>query len=128
MLKFDENVTVIEKLKYVLILAERLIRGNLKFIFHSKKSFKIFVGRHTIIRNKKRLHFNGGIKIGDYVELDGLAQNDVRFGDNVSLGKFTIMRGSGRISNLGKGIKVGNNFSCGDFCFFGSAGRNRNRR
>ena len=51
-----------------------------------------------------------------------MAKKDIYFGDNISLGKYTIMRGSGRISELGKGIKIGHNFGCGDFCFFGSAG------
>lgn len=118
----DKNVSNIEKIKFYIDIIERLIRGNIKFLFHKKKSYKILIGRHTKIKNKKRIHFNGSLKIADYVELDGLAKKDIYFGDNISLGKYTIMRGSGRISELGKGIKIGHNFGCGDFCFFGSAG------
>lgn len=121
-MKFDKNVTVIEKTKYICDRIEKIIRGNIKFLFYKKKSLKILVGRHTIIRNKRRIHFSGSMRIGDYVELDGLAKNDIYFGNNISLGKYTIMRGSGRIEELGKGIKIGDNFGCGDFCFFGSAG------
>lgn len=121
-MKIDEDVTNIEKIKYYFDILEMLIRGNIKFLFHKKKSYKILIGRHTKIKNKKRIHFNGSLKIADYVELNGLAKNDIYFGSNISLGKYTIMRGSGRIEGLGKGIKIGDNFGCGDFCFFGSAG------
>lgn len=121
-MKFDNSMKKIEKIKYSCNIIEKLIRGNIKFLFHKKKSYKILVGRHTLIRNKRRIHFNGNLKIGDYVEIDGLSKKDITLGKNISLGNYTIMRGSGRVEELGKGIKIGDDFGCGDFCFFGSAG------
>ena len=111
-MKFDKEVTLSEKINYILRYIESIIRGNIKFLFHKKNSYKILIGRHTTIRNKKRIHFDGRLKIADYVELDGLAKNDIYFGKNVSLGKYTIMRGSSSIQTLGKGIKLGNNTTC----------------
>ena len=99
-----------------------LIRGNIKFIFNKKKSHKILVGKRVIIRNRNRIHLEGKIRIGDYVEIDGLSKDGISFGKDVSIGRYSIIRGSNWIDNLGKGIKIGNNFGCGDFCFFGAAG------
>lgn len=112
----------IEKIKYKIEIMIKLIRGNLKFLFVKKNSYKILVGKHTKIKNKNRIHFKGKIGINDYVEINGLAQKDIYLGDNITIGNYTIMRGSNTIDKLGKGIKIGDNFSCGDFCFFGSAG------
>ena len=127
-MKFDKEVSLLEKTSFILRYIESLIRGNIKFLFHKKNSHKILVGRHTTIRNKKRIHFEGRLKIADYVELDGLAKNDIYLGKNVSLGKYTIMRGSSSIQELGKGIKIGNNTTCRRFLLLWKCRRNRNRK
>ena len=117
----DKNLSKIDLLKFCYRKIIKLIRGNIIFLFH-KGSRKIYVGEKTQLRNKRYIKFNGKIVINDYVEIDGLSINGICFGDNINIGKYSIIRASGRIAQLGKGIKIGNNFSCGDFCFFGSAG------
>lgn len=121
-ISYDKSMTKIEIFKFLLRNVLMLIRGNIRFIFKKKKSHKIIVGKKVIIRNKRRIHFEGSIRIGDYAEIDGLSKNGIHFGRNVSIGKYSIMRGSNWIDNLGRGIKIGDNFGCGDFCFFGAGG------
>lgn len=43
-------------------------------------------------------------------------------GDNIRIGYFSRILCTGALKNIGKGMKIGNNFGCGENCFFGAAG------
>ena len=98
------------------------LRGRIRQIGIKGKNKKIQLGKKVQIRNKRFINIEGKIKIRDYVEIDGMSENGISIGKNAIIGKYTIMRGSSTLLNLGKGIKIGNNFCCGDYTFFGASG------
>ena len=93
-----------------------LIRGYLKF------GRKIFIGKNCKVRNTRGIITGNNITFDDYVNIDGFAKEKVILGDNVKIGKYSIISCTSHMSKYGKGIKIGNNSSCGQFCEFGAAG------
>ena len=66
--------------------------------------------------------FSGKIQLEDYVEIDAISFNGVQLGSNCRIGRYSSMRASNHYRLLGKGVSIGNNFSCGDFTFLGAQG------
>ena len=98
-----------------------LIRGILKGVFINKKGI-IFIGKKVNIRCKKNILIGKNVVFNNYVKIDALAQEKVIIGDNASIGESTSIMCTGSFENIGKGLIIGNNFSCGYECFFGCAG------
>ncbi len=118
----DERIHILDVIRWEIRYLIENIRGRIKSIGIKGKNKKIQCGKKVQIRNKRFIHIEGKIKIRDYVEIDGISKNGIQIGDNAIIGKYSIMRASSTLLNLGKGIKIGNNFSCGDYTFFGASG------
>lgn len=100
-----------------------LIRGTfLKFFLGSSDGI-IFLGRRCKIMYKSRIHFGKTITIGDNVEINALSKSGVRFGNNVSILRNTIIECSGVIRNLGEGLEIGNNVGIAQNCFIQVRGK-----
>lgn len=109
----------------ILLIFSKLVmyfRGFIKKIGLRGSKKNIFIGKKTKIIHKSHIVCGNGVQFKDFVEIDGLCKNGVFIGDNSSFGKYSIIRGSGSLNNLGKGITIGKNFGCGDYCFFGCSG------
>ena len=109
----------------VIIMLNKLfdyIRGTIKKFGAKGVKKNIFIGKHTHLIHKKYLWMGKGIQIKDYVEINALSKEGIILGDNASIGKYSIIRGTGSLLSLGKGMKIGKNFGCGDYCFFGCSG------
>ncbi len=98
------------------------LRGKYKSIGIKGTKRNIFIGKNVKLLHKSHIKFGNGVQIKDYVEINGLCRNGINLGNNASIGKYSIIRGSGSLQKLGKGLTVGENFGCGDFCFFGCTG------
>lgn len=120
--ELDNNLTIFD---IIIIIKEKFINymlGMIKTIGIKGKKKHVFVGKKVKISHRNHIIMGSGVQIKDYVEINGLSKEGIVLGNNSSIGKFTIIRGSGILSNLGKGLIVGENFGCGDFCFFGCSG------
>lgn len=82
----------------------------------------IFIGKGVELRNRRLIHFGKAVTLGSNVIIDGLSYEGVVLGDGVNIGAYTVIEASGIITNLGKGIRVGNNSGIGGFSFIGGAG------
>lgn len=118
----DNKISTIDIISLIWNKSKDLIRGFfLKFRFKGSKK-RLFIGCKTSIKHKSHIVLGNSIQIKDYVEINGLCKQGIKIGDNASIGKYTIIRGTGSIKNLGYGLEIGKNFGCGDFCFFGCSG------
>ncbi|MDM0473298.1 acyltransferase [Clostridium perfringens] len=118
----DPQINTIDVIALIYDKSKELIRGFfLKLRFKGSKK-RLFIGCKTKIKHKSHIVLGDSIQIKDYVEINGLCKHGIRIGDNASIGKYTIIRGTGSIKNLGYGLELGKNFGCGDFCFFGCSG------
>lgn len=118
----DANINGLDLL---MIICRRLLlfhRGLIKRIGLKKCGRIVFCGKSVKLYYKNRIEFGNGITLGDYVEVDALSINGVSAGNNLMLGNYSIIRCTGTIKKIGKGIKIGNNCGIGDYCFFGAAG------
>lgn len=118
----DDNISDRELLFILINKFTQYYRGIYKCLGIKGSKKKIFIGKKVTIRNKKHISMGTLVRIGDYVELDGLSKEGLSFGNNCSIGKYSIIRGTGGLAVLGMGITFGNNSSCADNCFFGCSG------
>lgn len=118
----DEAIATLDLIAIVRHRLMELIRGFFKGIGLKGNKKRLLVGKKTMLLHKSHIKVGKSVQINDYVEINGLSKNGVILGDNVKIGKYSIIRGSGSISNLGKGIKFGKGSCCGDYCFFGCSG------
>ena len=94
------------------IFGERLLqvlRGSLyKLRFKQSRGF-IFVGKGVIIRNPRLIETGRNLTIKDFASIQALSRKGIQFGDNVMIGRYTIIECTGVIRELGEGLRVGNN-------------------
>jgi len=114
--KIDPNIP--QKL-VVLLLVKRAImvaRGLVK----TRK--KIFIGSNTKIYNTSNISFGKSITIEKNCTIDGFSSEKVMLGDCVKIGAYSLLSSTSHLSKYGKGLKIGNNSSVGQFTEFGAAG------
>lgn len=100
----------------------RLLRGYLYKIGFKKSGKKLFIGKHTDIKYRKNISLGNNININDYVEINAQVKDSVSMGNNIHIGKYSIIKCTGTYKDSKPSIFIGDNFGCGDFCFFGCAG------
>lgn len=83
---------------------------------------KCFLGKHSRIKNRRKVVFGKYFNLDRNVYINGLSSNGFLFGDYVSIGCNTRIEGTGSFSYLGKGFVCGNNCGLGTDCFYGCAG------
>lgn len=120
--QIDREISIGYLINKIFSMIINLIRGNIKTIFIHKKSNIIFIGQGTKLIERKKLYFGSGINIGENVVVDALSKNGVSIGNNARIGDYSRILCTGTLKNVGKGITIGNNFGCGENCFFGCAG------
>ncbi|MBU1195108.1 MAG: acyltransferase [Proteobacteria bacterium] len=82
----------------------------------------VFVGPCVELRNKKMISFGSSVTLGKGAIIDGLSKEGVAISNNVNIGPYCIIEATGVISDIGKGIFIGENSGIGAFSFIGGAG------
>jgi acetyltransferase-like isoleucine patch superfamily enzyme len=96
--------------------AAALLRGLLRL------RAMVFVGPGVILRCKSQLSIGCGSTIQDGVVIDALTREGVVIGRRVNIGPHVRIQGSGVISNLGRGLVIGDDSGIGAFSFIGCGG------
>jgi acetyltransferase-like isoleucine patch superfamily enzyme len=99
-----------------------LVRGSFLKLTLNKSGKKLFLGKRTKVLHKGHIEMGNSVTINDYAEINGLSTDGLKLGNNINIGKYSIISCTGSLKHLGKGIRIGDNFGCGDWCFFGAAG------
>ena len=81
-----------------------------------------FIGRHVTIRAKSKISAVMLLFIGNRCYIDALSHKGIKLGNNVSIGRNTIIECTGNLQHLGKGLEVGDNVGLGTDNYFGCAG------
>ena len=119
--RFDSNITV--SLLVSLILSQLAFRIRaLKLIPRGLLIKGLQLGVQVRFRNLKHIRFGVGIKLSDYVFLDGMGVGNITLGDGCSIGAYSRIIISTSYSNLGEFITFGSNVAIGDFSYIGGAG------
>lgn len=99
-----------------------MVRGRRLALGRRHIANDIFAGRHVKILEKKKLSAGGKTILHDFVYIDALSREGVVLGEKVVLGRGTRIECSGSLSQVGKGIRIGDRTTFGNDCFFGAAG------
>jgi acetyltransferase-like isoleucine patch superfamily enzyme len=100
------------------------LRGLWWKIWLKHASGLVLVGKQVTIRNPQCISVGCNFVAEDYCEIQGLSDGGVCFGDNVTIGRFAMIRPSGYYRReIGLGLTVGNNSNIGPYCYIGCSGR-----
>ena len=91
-----------------------------KFLFLFRK--RCFVHPSSAIKHKKKISFGYNFNIDRWCYIDALSIEGMTFGNNVSIGKYTMIECTGSFKQIGKGLIVGDNVGLGTRGNFGCAG------
>ncbi|MCI8527565.1 MAG: acyltransferase [Lachnospiraceae bacterium] len=99
-----------------------MVRGKFFALAHKRISHSVFVGSKVKVLEKRMLAVGEKVKLHDGVYIDALSQEGVLLGQGVVLGRNSRIECTGGLQRIGKGIKIGDNSTFGNDCFFGAAG------
>jgi len=100
-----------------------LLRGCWRRLWLGQARGLLFIGKHVTIRNPRMVRVGRSFVAEDYTEIQGLSQNGVRIGDNVTMARFAQIRPSGYYGGeIGVGFEIGDNSNIGAYCYVGAAG------
>jgi acetyltransferase-like isoleucine patch superfamily enzyme len=109
----------------VAILSRRCLyalRGLIKTTVLQQRPRVMFAGPGVVLRHARFCRFGRNVTLETGVTIDALSQTGVVFGDQVSIGAYSIVRCS-HLANLGEGLTMGSYCSCDAWCFFGAGGK-----
>lgn len=112
----DPNVPSATLLRSLTTRTTWLLRGLLRF------RSAAFVGPHVKVRCGKRLHLSSMATVEPGCRIDALSPEGVRLGPRAKLGAGSIVSTTSHLSTLGRGFRLGRDSSCGEWCYFGTAG------
>lgn len=121
-LNFTEEIPLSYYLRVSFQRFAMLIRGFWKKLYIKKSGRRFFVGKKVKILCGKKMKVGNGVSIQDNVIINALSKEGVYLGDNVSIGMNTIIKVSGSLVEIGKGMSIGKNSTMGNDCFVGAAG------
>lgn len=119
-----KEIKTIDKLIIIFNTGIKFLRGlwNRIFIFKAKGIF--LVGKKVCISHARNIKCGKNVKFEDYSEIHGLCKIGLNFGDNVTIGRGTLIRPSSYYGkDLGEGLIIGNNSSIGPYGYVGCSGK-----
>lgn len=93
---------------------------------HFKKHFKgkrVFAGRKVKIICKRNIKCGKCVTFDDNVYINALCKNGVTFGNNVSIGKNSVIECTGVLRNLGDQLRIGNGVGFSPYAFISVRGK-----
>lgn len=82
----------------------------------------LFVSATSKIKCLSKIFVGKGCTIDRRCYVDALSLHGIVLGNNVSIGKNTVIECTGSLSSIGKGLRVGSNVGMGTHGFWGCAG------
>jgi acetyltransferase-like isoleucine patch superfamily enzyme len=96
---------------------------SLRNIFYLRMCpFRTFIGRGVELYCKSKITLEPGVRLGNYVHLNGLGRKGIYVGSGTSIGAYTRLICSGSISNIGEYIEIGAKVGIGEFSRIGGSG------
>lgn len=99
-----------------------LLRGYLVKMFFHECGNRFLLGKNVNIYGKKNIVLGKKVTINDFVEINAESEMSVYLDDSSTIGKYSIIKCTGKYEEAIPHLKVGKSFVCGEFCFFGCAG------
>lgn len=120
---FDPGLRGCDALAVLVDLFLKAVRGSWHRLFFKKCRGLLFVGPHVSLRNRGHIEAGRSLVLEAYAEVQGLSRQGIVFGDNVTVGRFAMIRPSGYYGrDSGVGLVVGDRSNIGASCYIGCSG------
>jgi len=103
----------------LLAMARCLFRG---LVISTDPRRLVMLGKAVKIRNRRFITFGRGVTLGDHVFIDGLSSDGIHLGDGSSIGAYGVVKATGVLNDIGKGLRLGQHSAFDAFAFFGASG------
>lgn len=121
--RIDPGIPITALFEYAFSRSISLMRCLFRGVVISADPRKlVFLGANVELRNRRMIHFGHGVTLGRGVMIDGLSKGGIIIGDGVNIGPYGMIKATGVLSNIGEGVKLGNNSSMDAFAFVGASG------
>jgi acetyltransferase-like isoleucine patch superfamily enzyme len=119
----DESMSLMDVTSMIWKLGTGFLRGlYLRPLFAGAKGL-IFIAPRAKLRNCGHITVGRNFVAESGCEIQGLAREGVRFGDNVTVGSFAMIRPSGYYGReIGQGVVIGDRSNIGAYCYLGATG------
>lgn len=123
--KISKEVLIRDKTRIYIKSAFKILRGLIKGFTLKRKKFPLFIGKRVELTHKSHIYVGKNVKFEAYSEIHGLSKYGLHFNDNVTIGRYTMIRPSSYygVGNIGYGLTMGKNSSIGPFSFVGCSGK-----
>ena len=115
-LKLDDEISSGDLLITLSAAGVELSRGLLRI------RQLVAIGKGVVLRSKRCITLGKGVSLGDYCYLDGLGRQGITIGQGSAIGRYSSLKVSGTLTDLGEGIRLGDNVGIGEFAHIGGAG------
>lgn len=98
------------------------ISGLIKRVGINNCGKNLILGKNVVLINKNKMNIGDNVRIEENVFIDALSYDGVYIGDRVKIGESSKVLCTGTLSEIGKGLSIGNDTSFAENTFFGAAG------
>jgi len=112
----DERVDDVFVMSFVARKAIDRCRGIVRRLPHT------FIGKNVLLLNRAKLSVGRGVSIGRGVIIDALAEDGVVLRDSSTIDVNAVIRGSGGIRRIGRGVHIGERAAIGACNFIHGGG------
>lgn len=119
----DSDLRNLDILQEVTIRILQVSRGFFIRPFLKNCSGLLFLGQNVKIRCKRSLEIGKSNIFDDNVQINALSKKGIKFGNNVTILKNSIIDCTGVIRNIGEELIIGNNVGIAQNCFIQVRGR-----
>ncbi len=105
-------------------IVKRIFRGTWAGLFFKENQGVTLIGKGARVRNKRFITSKGNLIIEENAEVQGISEDGLIFGANVSIGQNALIRPSDYYGReIGKGLEIGDNSNIGPFNYVGCSGK-----
>ena len=120
----NNSIKGIDRILIYLYTGKKFLRGIFLRLFVKEVHGLFLVGKGIKINHCSHIRCGKNVKFEDYVEIQGLCSEGLRFGDNVTISRGVMIRPSSYYGgDLGAGLIVGDNSSIGPYGYIGCSGK-----
>lgn len=105
----DENIGTSDLFQILFKRFRQLVYGSVRKIRLGGSRGLTFVGRKVTVLSPRKLKVGRNFIAEDYCYINALSRNGIAAGDNVSIGRNSIIECTGVIRELGEGLIIGDN-------------------
>lgn len=121
--ELDDNISFGNLIQILLKRFKQVIRGTVRRLFFGRVRGVLFIGKKVSLLSPSKIRAGSNLIIEDYCHINALSKKGITIGNNVSIGRNSIIECTGVIRELGEGLIIGNNVGIAPKAFIAVRGK-----